>query len=357
MNTLGRFLLREFFRMALACGLGFLVLFLVIDLVEASGTFLKHNATAGEILRYYLYRIPGLFYLFSPLVVLLAVLISVSLRTRGNEFTAMFSAGISSARACAPLFAGCILVTALAFADSEVVAPYTNKTAREIARFRIRPGKVAAQFSLNRYWIRGTNAILSAQVVDAASRTLSGFQYFEINGDFRVVRRIDARQARHDGAGNWLLMDGRERRFGENFPAVPFERKEFPFPETIQGFLDGETPPGEMTFVQLSDYVEDAQARGYDVRRYEVDLHAKLSYPLLNVAICLIAVPFGLRMPRSGGVWRSIGTGILIGFCCWLTLSLSLSLGRKGVLPPIPAAWLPDALFTLAGVLLFRRSG
>jgi lipopolysaccharide export system permease protein len=131
--------------------------------------------------------------------------------------------------------------------------------------------------------------------------------------------------------------------------------REFPFPETIQGFLDGETPPGEMTYEQLSAYIGDSQAKGYDVRRYEVDLHAKLSYPLLNVIVGLIAIPLALRTPRSGGVWRSIGAGLLIGFFCWMGLSASLSLGRMGMLPPLAAAWLPDLLIAMGGGLLFRR--
>ncbi len=355
MKTLSRYLFREFLRMAVACAVGFLVLFLVIDLLEQSTTLIKHHATAGEILRYYLYRTPGLFYQFSPVAILLAALITVSLRARANEFTAMFSAGISAARACAPLLVGCALVTAFTLADAEILAPHANRNARDIARSRIRPDRVAAQFSLNRYWIRGTDAILSAQVVDTAARTLYGFQYIEVDPEFRVVRRVDARQATYLGGGKWRLRDGRERRFGQDMAAVPFADREFPFPETIQGFLDGETPPEEMTYAQLSAYVADAKGRGYDVRRHEVDLYAKLSYPFLNIAIGLIAIPLGMRVPRSGGVWRSIGLGLLIGFCCWLALSVSLSMGRKGILPPIPAAWLPDALFTLAGVLLFRR--
>jgi lipopolysaccharide export LptBFGC system permease protein LptF len=137
--------------------------------------------------------------------------------------------------------------------------------------------------------------------------------------------------------------------------AVPFTEKAFGFRETIQGFLDGETPPGEMTYMQLSGYVADSKANGYDVRRYEVDLHAKLSYPLLNVIVALIAIPLALRTPRSGGVWRSIGAGLLVGFFCWMALSASLSLGRRGMLPPPAAAWLPDALFAFAGALLIRR--
>jgi lipopolysaccharide export system permease protein len=356
MTILSRHLYREFFRMAAACILGFLILFLVIDFVEAADSFLGSRAPAGEILRYYLLRVPNVFFLISPVAVLVAVLITVSLHARTNEFTAMFSVGISPLRAFTPLVAGCALVSALSLGSSEILAPQANRMAREIARARLRPGRVAAQFSLNRYWIRGENAVLSAQVIDTAGRALHGFQYLEIDRDFRLVRRIDARVAEYAGEGKWRLRDARERRFDGDLQAVPIAEKDFTFAETIQGFLDGETPPGEMTYGQLSGYIGDSQARGYDVRRYEVDLHAKLSYPLLNVIVGLIAIPIALRTPRSGGVWRSIGAGLLIGFFCWMALSASLSLGRMGMLPPLAAAWLPDLVFAAGGGLLFRRT-
>jgi lipopolysaccharide export system permease protein len=74
----------------------------------------------------------------------------------------------------------------------------------------------------------------------------------------------------------------------------------------------------------------------------------------LNILISMLAIPFALRSPRSGGVWRSIGLGLLIGFACWVVLSVSLSLGRKGVLPALLAAWLPGVLFAGSGAVLFR---
>ncbi len=197
--------------------------------------------------------------------------------------------------------------------------------------------------------------VLSAQVVDTASRALQGFQYLEIDRNFRLLRRIDARVAESNAGGMWTLRDGRERRFDGDLQAVPFTEKTYGFRDTIQGFLDGETSPEEMTYEKLSGYIRDSKAKGYDVRRYEVDLHAKLSYPLLNIIVALIAIPLALRTPRSGGVWRSIGAGLLVGFFCWMALSASLSLGRRGMLPPLVAAWLPDALFAFAGALLFRR--
>jgi lipopolysaccharide export LptBFGC system permease protein LptF len=46
-----------------------------------------------------------------------------------------------------------------------------------------------------------------------------------------------------------------------------------------------------------------------------------------------------------------------MGFACWVVLSTSLSLGRKGVLPALLAAWLPGILIAGTGAALFRGVG
>lgn len=355
MTVVGRYIFREFMKMAALCLSGFVGLFLLIDFVEKADDFLEHGASAGEIARYYLSFTPSVFVQIAPVAILVAVLITVALRARTNELTAIFSSGVSLPRVCAPILAGCAIVSLASFSLSETLIPRLGHQAREIVRVRVKPGKLAAQFSMSRYWIRGVNAIVSAQVIDAPRRTLSGFLYLDIAPDFRLVRRIDARTAVYLPDGTWLLRDGRERQASGGFLPLAFDERRFRLPETMQGFLDGETPPSEMTFGQLSDYIGDAQSRGYDVHQYVVDLHAKLAYPLLNVIVSLIAIPFALRTPRSGGVWRSIGAGLVIGFVCWITLSLSLSTGRKGLVPPVVAAWAPDLLFATAGFFLFRR--
>jgi lipopolysaccharide export system permease protein len=269
----------------------------------------------------------------------------------------MFSGGVSLLRACLPILAGCALVSALSLLCSEVLVPAANRHAREIERLRIRPGKVAAQFSGNRYWMRGERGILSAQVVESASRSLMGFQYIEVDREFRPVRRIESRRARLLPDGAWELGEGRERTLGETPSVSAFSLRTYRFPETMDGFIEGDTPPEEMTYAQLSGYVGEVRRKGYEASGYETDLHAKISYPLLNVLISMLAIPFALRSPRSGGVWRSIGLGLLMGFACWVVLSASLSLGRKGVLPALLAAWLPGVLIAGTGAALFRGVG
>jgi lipopolysaccharide export system permease protein len=356
-TVLSRYMYREFFRAAAACVLGFMLLFLVIDFVNNVEKLLRHDASFTEIGWYYLSIIPNVFVMISPVGTMLAVLIVISMRMRGNELTAMFSGGISLARICAPVLAGCILVSALSLLCSEFLAPAANRHSREIKRLRMRPGSVAAQFSGKRYWMRGEGGILSATLVETGSRSLQGFLYFELDPRFRPVRRIEAREAGILPDGSWELRHGEERRLG-NAPSVEaFDTRTYRFPETIAGFLDGETPPEEMTFSELSGYVDELRRKGFEARRHETDLQAKISYPLLNVLIAMLAIPFALRGPRSGGVWRSIGLGLLVGFACWVILSTSLSLGKKGLFPPAVAAWLPGALFVGAGAALFRGVG
>lgn len=357
MKVVSRYMFREFLRASAACILASLVLFLVIDFVDHAEKFIRNKAGLSEIGWYYLSIVPGVFVMTSPVGTLLAVLVVISLRVRANEMTAMFSGGVSLARACLPVVLGCALVSALSMASAELVVPAAKRHAREIERLRMRPGSVAAQFSGNRYWMRGEGGILSAHLVDAPSRSLQGFLYFELDGEFHPVRRIDAREARLLPDGTWELHDGRERSLGEASRVEPFGVRTYRFPEKIEGFLRGETPPDEMTYGQLSSYVGELRRKGYDAKRYGTDLHAKIAYPLLNVVIAMLAIPFALRTPRSGGVWRSIGLGLLVGFACWVVLSASLSLGRKGMLPPLVAAWLPGALFAATGAVLLRSAG
>src|SRR5512139_4298395 len=77
MTVLSRYLLREFTRAAVACILGFLVLFLLIDFVASAEKLLRYKAELSEIGWYYASRLPGVFVMVSPVGTLLAVLVSV----------------------------------------------------------------------------------------------------------------------------------------------------------------------------------------------------------------------------------------------------------------------------------------
>jgi lipopolysaccharide export system permease protein len=105
-----------------------------------------------------------------------------------------------------------------------------------------------------------------------------------------------------------------------------------------------------MTYAELLAYIREIQASGYDATRYKVDLYSKLSYPLLNVIMVLIGIPFAIKTGRSGGVALSIGVSVIIGFIYGIVFYVFISFGKSGILPPIFACWIPTFLFGLAGI-------
>ena len=71
--------------------------------------------------------------------------------------------------------------------------------------------------------------------------------------------------------------------------------------------------------------------------------------------IALFGAPLGLTGHRAGpayGVAVSLATTIIF----LMMVQLSKAVGAGGVVPPVLAAWLPNALFGLGGMILFARA-
>jgi lipopolysaccharide export system permease protein len=67
----------------------------------------------------------------------------------------------------------------------------------------------------------------------------------------------------------------------------------------------------------------------------------------------LIAIPFALKTQMSASMAMSFGVAMLIGFGYWVLSAFCVSLGHNGALPPLTAAWLPNAIFALIGLFFF----
>jgi lipopolysaccharide export LptBFGC system permease protein LptF len=130
-----------------------------------------------------------------------------------------------------------------------------------------------------------------------------------------------------------------------------------PLEEKPEDFARVARAPQEMSYAQLRDYIERLVRSGVSVTRYQVDLYAKVAVALASLVMAVIGVSFGLRTGKAGVmVW--VGACIPMGFLYWMLLVLGFQLGRGGVLPPLAAAWLPNGVFGVAGLLsLWRLRG
>lgn len=68
-----------------------------------------------------------------------------------------------------------------------------------------------------------------------------------------------------------------------------------------------------------------------------------------NLVMAFIGIAFALRTGKRG-VMAWTGACVVVAVCYSILNSFSISLGRGGVLSPLVAAWLPNALFAVAGL-------
>jgi lipopolysaccharide export system permease protein len=188
-------------------------------------------------------------------------------------------------------------------------------------------------------------------LLDADKKALKGLTLYEFDDQFRCSQRIDASEAKWIN-GKWTFYEGGIRDFDQSgsVQMTAFKEMDFPLKENWESFQKTAADSGEMSYTELRTYVQKIRAAGYDPTRYLVDLNSKLSYPLLNLIMILIGVPFALKTGRSGGVALSIGISVMVGFAYGITFYLFLSFGKSGVLSPLLSSWIPTVLFALAGI-------
>jgi LPS export ABC transporter permease LptF/LPS export ABC transporter permease LptG len=350
-----RYLIREYL---LFLGFGTLVgaiLIVVVDLLQTLDRFLRAKPPLTTILEHFAFRMPGELYKGLPMIVLIATVFLFLSLSRQRELDALKAAGISLYRVSLPilLVAGAISVLAVAF--QEVALPDINAKAEEVDRVKIRgqlPRHLQRQTQI---WYRSSDTrFLRMSLLDPVGKSMEGLTVVEISPDFRLMDRLDARLAQWTPQG-WQISDGVIRRVGAHnrVTAELFDSRLLTMPEHIDDFIQIQNAPDTMSFLELRAYVARLREGGHQVTRYVVQLYSKLAFPLVHVIMALVAIPFALVSPRSGGRAMGIGVAIVIAVGYWVVHSAALAFAQADLLPAALAAWTANIVFAGIGTALF----
>ena len=83
-----------------------------------------------------------------------------------------------------------------------------------------------------------------------------------------------------------------------------------------------------------------------------MQLHNKTALPVVCLVMGLVALPFAFRLGRQGALY-GIGISIMLGIVYYTVISVFVTLGQSEALPPLIAAWSPNALFGTLALYLF----
>ena len=121
------YVLKAFLRSYLLVVGSLILIYLVVDFFERVDEFVSNNAPMVDLLAYYVYKVPFIFFFMAPQSVLLATVITLASLARNNEFVAMKACGISVLGITWPIVGMSVLISFAILLCNEYIAPITNK--------------------------------------------------------------------------------------------------------------------------------------------------------------------------------------------------------------------------------------
>jgi lipopolysaccharide export system permease protein len=351
-SLLDRYLVQAFLRVFFASLLIITGLSLIVEFFDRINVFFTTGGSMGAVVRYFVYKAPLSISRMIGFATLFSALFCLGMAARNNEITAMRSSGISVQRIALPLLIVSLLISVSTFFWNETVVPMFAHRAQTTYQTEIRQRQQQSLFGTRDIWMRGQESFINVEHFDVRTDRLERVTMFLLNRDFtlRAVVQIPSLQWNgHEwqpGAGTQsnIFSDQNGKQTPISIPAIS---------ETPADLKLLVRNPEEFGFFELQRHISDMKAKGIDTTAYEVDLQAKLALPFISVFVVLLATPFAIRNPRSGGLALSFGTAMAIGFGYWVLAAFCISLGHSGALPPGVAAWLPNAVFAMVGVFCF----
>jgi len=336
------FLLTLLVCLALVCLFTFFEL--INDVVENDIAYLT-------VLNYFFFLQPHFLMLLVPISILIATMVTFGLLEKTNQIIAMKSCGISVYRLAIPIFILSIAISGFSFLMQEYVLPFANQ--RQDSLRKIIKGSPIQTYQPGRHWIFGEKEVLyNYNHFSPATDQFAEFSVYRMDiGNSRLYEHLFAEHAAWDReTQSWKLMNGTRRDFLSG-SYEQFKEKFFTFDETPEYFDEEVKASSKLTYAELQRHIDDLQTGGFEVDYLKTELHKKLSFPLVNLIMAIIGLPFALTMGRKGALY-GIAAGVMLGIVYWGAFGIFDVFGSSGLLAPILAAWGPNILFGTGGVIL-----
>jgi len=355
-----RYIRNTFLRFFL-CGLIFFTgIILITDVFEILPMLGEKKLPILTGVIYFVYKIPFVAFLITPVAVLLATISCFSLLLRNSEITAMKASGISLYRIISPVLLIAFFISILFMGVNEFLVPVANTKAEYIKKVKIE----GIQEDMRGYNIsfRTTgNRFLNIGMIDDIGTEMDGVEIKDYQSDNSISLRIDAKKAKWIN-NQWYLFNGIERRFspfGLVISEERFDKKRLPIletPDEIQNIISaGKIKTENMNMLELWQSITLLKRSNNGVKDKLVDFYLKTSFPFASFIIALLGAAISLQNAK-GAIAAGFGLSIVVSFLYWESIGIGRALGYAGVVPALLAAWLANIIFGVVGIFLLGRA-
>ena len=330
----------------------------VFDFSENSDKFTMNHAPMSALMKYYMDFIPFYTNLFSALFVFIAVIFFTSKLAENSEIIAMMSTGISFSRLLRPYLLSSTLIALISFyLGSEVIPRGSTKRIDFELRYKSRrKPQIAEHMQLQ----VDTGVIAYVDYYDGDRKMGYRFSLDKFQNK-SLVSHLTAQRIQYDSLADerfhWKLYDVkirtlqglREHITTKSFldSVIIMEPKDFFVVKNQQQTL---------TNKELVDYIELQRLRGSgNVTVFEMEYNKRYADPFAAFILSAIGLALSFRK-RKGGMGAALGIGLALSATFIMLQTVSSTFAINSGWPSLLAAWMPNILFTIVAIILYRRS-
>ncbi|MDP9098460.1 MAG: LptF/LptG family permease [Verrucomicrobiota bacterium] len=362
MRRLDRYVVRYFLQAYLYCIAGFVSIWFIFDVSDNISTFLDQRISRLLILQYYLTQVPQILVILLPVALLLALLFCLGRMSRSNEIVSMLTSGVSLPRILAPLLLIGLLTTAASTALNYSMAPhgeYAHKRLLEDPQSSRRAFGLTAQIFRNRtdnrtwfiqQFVPGGTKFFNVHIVqqDANDNIVTAYVFYVVDyhPETHAWEFFQGKIIHYDKAGNITNAENSvDSKLITDWSETPFR------------LSSANLRAEHLSVPELRDYLEfNSDFPPTLLAPFATHLQYRIALPWTCAVVALIAGSLGVGYSRRG-ILSSVAAAILLVFTMNFVMHLFLALGEGARIPTWAAAWTPNLIFGIIGlVLLYYRA-
>ncbi len=328
---------------------------IVFDINEKIDSFLKPEVTLYEIVfHYYINFVPYYANMFSPLFVFISVIFFTSRMAENSEIIAMLASGMSFKRLLRPYFISALVISAITFVLNNYIIPPGNKQRLDFENTYVRNKRV--EYAEGIHMEVKPQVFFFLRAYSAYNKTGQEVALERFEGrDLRS--RLTADRAEYDTLYRWRLYNYREREMGDYEEKVKTgEMLDTIIPIAPSDFLVGERDAEMLTSPQLRAQISKQAERGVgNAKLFAIELHKRYAAVFSAFILTFIGAVLSAKKVKNGmGLNIAIGLGMSFGYILFSTVTSTFAI--SGGMAPWLAAWLPNFVFVLLALALWRKA-
>lgn len=327
---------------------------IIFDISEKIDDFVDKKAPLSAIIfNYYANFIPYFINMFSPLFVFITVIFFTSKLAANSEIIAILAGGISFKRLMYPYFISAAAIAVFSLLLNLFVIPPANR-----GRLAFEAKYIKGTYqntNRNMHYQISPGTFMYAESFSTWNNTAYKFTLETIDGH-NIKSKLNAESASWDSLkGCWKLNNYHLREYKNNSEIISTGRTmDTTLSITVDDFYRKKNSVESLNYFQLQNLIVTQALRGDQMIKYAlIEKHTRFAIPFSAFILTLIGVSLSSKR-RRGGIGMNIGIGIALSFSYILFLRFSQMFVHTGALPPGIALWLPNAIYAIIAVFLYR---